>query len=118
MNLQNINNGLLYKDQLSVFRYVITEDEDGSNKRELAVVPELTDIPCRLDIKRADDAELPEDVNSIKATYTVFADPNHALKAGDHITVQHQGKTYALITGDPVLYLYHQEIPAIQEKLA
>ena len=118
MNLKEINNRLMYQDRLSVSRYTVTEEEDGSNKRVLTAVSELSDIPCRLDIKRADDPELPEDVNQIKVTYTVFSNPEHVFRAGDHLIVTHQGSTYELTAGNPILYLHHQEVPAIEEKLA
>ncbi len=118
MNLNQINQRFMFQDSLSVFRYTVTEDEDGTNKRELKAVSELADIPCKLDIKKADEAKLPETINIISATFTVFAGPEHSILAGDHFVVMHQGRSYSLTAASPILYLHHQEIPAELEQLA
>lgn len=116
--LQSINNQLMYKDKLTVFRFIKSENADGSNTRTFKAVSELTDVPCKLDIKTADDSEHEAEVNTLKAVYKLFTGKDKTFKTGDCYCVIHEGQEYKLTGGLPVVYLVHQEIPIIQEGYA
>jgi len=106
----------MYIDRATVYKYEKSSSEDGSTKQNIISVPELSNIPCRLSIKKKDDPEFEKGVNSLNEVYTLFTSNIRTFKSGANLKVSHYNKEYKFTAGEPILYDFHQEIPLSREE--
>ena len=111
MAIRNFNDNNIYKDSASVHRYVNVKNSDNSTTQKLKNIPEISAIPCLLNIENGDDAAQSGEINSLNMVYTMFISDLIDIKAGDHIRIRRNGKFYKLLAGEPVIYDFHQEVP-------
>lgn len=115
MNIKDLNNSLMYKDRVNVYRHIKIKNPDNSTTQKLDLIPDLENIPCMLSIKTPDNPEQTEDINSLKVIYTLFTDSSHGFKKGDFLEVIRHGETHKLQSGKPIIYAFQQEIPCIEK---
>lgn len=109
--VRNYNDNKMYKDSASIFRYVKEKNNDGSTVQKLKSIPEISGIPCRINIEGADEAAQSGEVNTLNMVYTMFISDLIDIKAGDHIQIRSYEKSHRFIAGEPVIYDFHQEVP-------
>lgn len=109
--IRNFNDNNLYKDSLSVYRYTDVSNGDGSTIKKLQAVPEISAIPCLMNIESADNAAPATEINSIDAVYTMFTSDLIDIRAGDHLNIRRRGKNYKFTAGLPIVYDFQQEVP-------
>ena len=117
--MRNIANILQsqYKHTATIKRNVETETAYGetiaNNVDDDDNVPIYTDIKCYCSQQQSKISQ--GITNNIDYTVKLFTMPNYDIKTGDVITVtfeNNQQRTYK--TGEPLLYLTHQEIALIR----
>lgn len=109
--IRNFNENQLYNDSASVYRYTKVKNPDNSTTQKLKNIPELSALPCLLNIEKPDSAEAEGEINSLNAVYSMFISDLESIKSGDYIKVMSKRKEYKFIAGDPVVYDCHQEVP-------
>lgn len=109
--IRNFNDNNMYKDSLSVYRYTDLRNGDGSTVKKLQAVPEISAIPCLMNIESGDGAAPAGEINSMDAVYTMFTSDLIEIKAGDYINIRRHGKDYKFTAGLPLVYDFQQEVP-------
>lgn len=116
--IRNFNNNNLYKDIASIYRYEKVKNPDGSTVQKLKNIPELSSLPCLINIEKPDDAAPSREVNSLNMVYTMFISDLINIRAGDYINIRRHDKDYKFIAGEPIKYDFHQEVPLYLEEWA
>lgn len=107
----------MFKDRMSINRYVDEEAEDGSTNTTLSDSPLYTNIPCRVSFLSSGEKPNDNDVDNVpvKDVPKIFCKLDTDIKAGDFITVTRfddEGKviaTYAGKVGLPSVFITHKE---------
>lgn len=111
MAIRTFNENNIYKDSASIHRYTKVKNSDSSTTQKLKSIPELSGLPCLMNIENTDTPALTGEANSLNMIYTMFISDLIEIKAGDYINIRRKGKDHKFITGEPVLYEFHQEVP-------
>lgn len=115
MDIEALNESLMYTDTANIYRYLNVTNPDKSVTQKLQETPALSNVPCRLSIKRNDEPKQGNGVDSLTVVYTLFTSNLRTFKKGDLFKVWHKGKEYKLIAAEPMSYEFNQQIPMIQE---
>lgn len=111
MAIRNFNDNNMYTDSASVYRYTKIKNADGSTSQKLKGDPELSGIPCLMNIENSDNAAVEGEVNSLNMVYIMFISDLSDIKEGDYIQIRSKRKFYKFIAGKPIIYDFHQEVP-------
>ena len=107
----------LFKDKMTISRYVDKENADGTTTTVLSDSPLFEDIPCRISFsstkEKPNDNEI--DDTPIEMMPRIFCGANVDIKAGDYIVITRYNDsgevfaTYAGKVGLPSVFITHKE---------
>ncbi|NCU30380.1 hypothetical protein EOM57_01095 [Candidatus Saccharibacteria bacterium] len=114
---------MMYRDKLSIIRYVPVENNDGTTGQEQDKSSELSGVPCHISILKADEANtVSTDVDDVSARFKIFTSPSVEIHKGDMLEADKylgevKVQSYKGKASDPVFYDLSQEIILLEKRV-